>query len=189
MRISAFFLFTILAACGGPGDSGLHDSGEGPLDSGNLDSGRGDSGSLDSGRGDSGEAIDAAARTDSGEAIDAALGPDSGSPDGTSSACAYFSTIDRRCTADSDCLVRIHQIDCCGTTVAFGIHSSAASEQAASEAACQASYPRCGCPARPPTTDTGETFFDSNTVMAACIPEGRESMCRTYLTMRPAGTP
>lgn len=100
--------------------------------------------------------------------------------------CSYVDTIDRSCTADGDCLVRLHQTDCCGNSVMIGIASSASGVYLASEPACMASYPGCGCPAMLPTTDSGETVTDASAVLAACVSRGPRNVCLTYVTMRPA---
>jgi len=101
--------------------------------------------------------------------------------------CAYADTIDRSCTMDSDCLVRLHQTDCCGNSVMIGIASSASGVYLASEPACMASYPACECPAMPPRTDSDETVTvtDTSAVLAACVSRGPRNVCLTYISMRP----
>lgn len=99
--------------------------------------------------------------------------------------CGYVDTIDRSCTADGDCLVRLHQTDCCGSSVMIGIASSAGGVYLANEPACMASYPACECPAMPPTTDSGETVTDTSAVLAACVSRGPRNVCLTYVSMRP----
>jgi hypothetical protein len=99
--------------------------------------------------------------------------------------CAYVDTIDRSCTMDSDCLVRLHQTDCCGNSVMIGIASSANEVYLASEPACMAGYPACECPAMPPRTDSDETVTDTKGVLAACVSRGPRNVCLTYVTMRP----
>ncbi len=99
--------------------------------------------------------------------------------------CSYVDTIDRSCTVDGDCLVRLHQTDCCGNSVMIGIASSAGGDYQASEPACMASYPACGCPAMPPRTDSDETVTDTSAVLAACVSRGPRNVCLTYISMRP----
>ncbi|MBX7196624.1 MAG: hypothetical protein K1X94_31515 [Sandaracinaceae bacterium] len=100
--------------------------------------------------------------------------------------CGYVDTIDRSCTTDGDCLVRLHQTDCCGNSVMIGIASGAADVYGTSEPACMASYPACECPAMLPTTDSGETVTDTAAVLAACVSRGPRNVCLTYVSMRPA---
>ena len=53
------------------------------------------------------------------------------------------------------------------------------------EPACAESYPRCGCPARQPTTDSGETVVDPADVRVGCIAHAAGSTCESYVAMRP----
>ncbi len=48
-----------------------------------------------------------------------------------------------------------------------------------------ASYPACGCPAMPPTTDSGETVTDTMSIHAACVSVGPTMRCLTYVNNRP----
>lgn len=52
-----------------------------------------------------------------------------------------------------------------------------------------ASYPRCRCPARLPTTDSGEMVTDTSAVNAACVPRGPTMVCLTYVSTRPSSAP
>ncbi|MDQ3031808.1 MAG: hypothetical protein M3Y87_05275 [Myxococcota bacterium] len=135
---------------------------------------------------DGGAAVDADSPIDAQTSDDAASAGDARAPDSGTRACDYVATIDRSCTADDDCLVRLHQSDCCGSSIMIGIHTSAESTYLAAEPACQASYPTCGCPAMLPTTDSGETVADTSTVRAGCIARATGDVCMTYVTMRPA---
>jgi hypothetical protein len=133
---------------------------------------------------------DAPALEDTGADLDAPTGLDAPAADApladAGSPCAYADAIDRSCTTDADCLVRLHQTDCCGNAVMIGIRTSALGAYNAGEPACMASYPACGCPAGLPTTDSGETVTDLDTVQAACVSRGPRDVCQTYVTMRPA---
>ena len=125
---------------------------------------------------------------DAAGGVDApAVATDTGPSDVDSgpSPCAYVDTIDRTCTTDADCLVRLHQTDCCGSSAMIGIATSALGTYNAGEPACMASYPGCGCPAQLPTTDSGETVTDTSAVLAACVSRGPRNVCLTYVTMRP----
>ncbi len=127
--------------------------------------------------------------TDAGAGNDAATGVDSGTDGGGPGAdagdpCAYVDAIDRTCSTDADCAIGLHQINCCGSSVMIGYRSTQTGVPA-SESACMASYPGCGCPAMLPTTDSGETVTDTGAVQVACVTVGPTAVCRTYVTMRP----
>lgn len=126
--------------------------------------------------------LDAPGSLDTGPG-DVDAGP--GDVDGGVSPCGYVDTIDRSCTTDADCLVRLHQTDCCGSSVMIGIATSALATYNAGEPACMASYPGCGCPAMLPVTDSAETVTDTSAVLAACVSRGPRNVCLTYVTMRP----
>lgn len=106
--------------------------------------------------------------------------------DAAASPCGYVDGIDRSCSDDADCLVRLHQTDCCGNSVMIGIAMDALTVYNAGEPACMASYPACECPVGLPTTDSGETVTDTGAVLAGCISRGPRQVCLTYVTMRPA---
>ena len=73
---------------------------------------------------------------------------DTGVPADAAAACSFIDSVDRSCTSDTDCVVRLHQTDCCGNAVMVGVNQSVAAQFAVDESACMASYPGCGCPAR-----------------------------------------
>jgi hypothetical protein len=104
-------------------------------------------------------------------------------------ACTFVDTLDRHCAIDDDCTVAIHQTDCCGNTFAIGVNHSERTRFDASEPACSASYPRCGCPTGPTRTDSNETATDTATIHAGCITSGPTKQCRTYVTSRPPDAP
>lgn len=116
---------------------------------------------------------------------DTAVLHDVGQRDDAGSSCAQIDALDRHCTTDTDCSFAIHAADCCGTYAAIGFAASEASAYAALEPMCAASYPACGCAARPTVTDSGETVTDTATVQVACVTRGPGAVCLTYVTMRP----
>ncbi len=119
------------------------------------------------------------------------LGPDSGTGDadgGPLSSCNFVNQLDRGCTSDTDCVVGIHQTDCCGNTAAIGMNRTEARFDAL-ESTCQASYPGCGCASGPTRTDSGETAFDSMSIQVACVSGGPTRSCLTFVTMRPPDAP
>lgn len=66
-----------------------------------------------------------------------------------------FPEFDRGCVVDVDCAVVLHQIDCCGTFVAWGLRADVAKTFAEAEALCESQYPLCGCAAQPTVADDG----------------------------------
>ncbi len=115
---------------------------------------------------------------------------DSGSPDGGPFAgCSFVGMLDDRCTIDSDCVLGIHQTDCCGNTAAVGFNHAERTRFDTLEPLCAASYPGCGCPQGPTRTDSGETALDASTILVACVSAGPTRRCQTYVAMRPPDTP
>ncbi|MBK7827549.1 hypothetical protein [Nannocystis sp.] len=66
-----------------------------------------------------------------------------------------FPEFDRSCVEDVDCALVLHQIDCCGTFVAWGLRADVAKTFAEAEALCESQYPLCGCAAQPTVADDG----------------------------------
>lgn len=100
--------------------------------------------------------------------------------------CAFADALDRSCSVDTDCVPRIHQINCCGTMSAIAVNVSEASTYAERESLCEASYPRCRCAALPTQTDSGEVVESEGDVQAACVGRGPTMVCLSYITERPA---
>jgi hypothetical protein len=71
------------------------------------------------------------------------------------SACQTIATIDKSCTVDTDCLAVRHISNCCGQEVFLGIRATESARFQTLEAACDASYPLCGCAAGPSMTEDG----------------------------------
>lgn len=86
------------------------------------------------------------------------------------SSCDMVTKVSRACTTASDCTYGVHQTDCCGSTHAIGISTSAASSFASEEKACDATYPACGCAAQPTVDDSGKpgTAFAVDCVSGVC---------------------
>ena len=174
------------SGCGGEAaslDAG-HDGSDAALgpDAGARD----DAGGLDGGA----ERLDADTRTDAGPSLDASTPPDGGpavDADGIDAGdlCAFAAEADRACSVDGDCAAAQHQTDCCGNARWLGMRVNAAERFRTLEPACAESYPRCGCPARPPTTDSGETVADPADVRVGCIAHAAGSTCESYVSMRP----
>lgn len=129
---------------------------------------------------EAGVSDDASAASDAGASEDDAQArADAGST------CAQVDALDRGCATDADCVSAIHAADCCGTYAAIGFASSEADDYARLEPLCDASYPPCGCAARPTTTDSGEMVSSPSDVRVACVTRGTGAVCLTYVAMRP----
>lgn len=81
------------------------------------------------------------------------------------------------CATDDDCALAFHQINCCGTLVAWGVSADQAGAFAAAEAACEASYPHCGCASKPTEAQDGNTGLGPETFGVACQQGG----CRSHV--------
>ncbi len=101
-------------------------------------------------------------------ATDSTTSSDTGSGTDGSAACtagvecsnyaAVLATQPRGATSLANCVVQLHQSDCCGATRAYGINHGARTELCPAETACVASYPSpASCTDNTITTDTGET--------------------------------
>jgi hypothetical protein len=103
-------------------------------------------------------------------------GTDTGGGGGVTGSCDF--TYPKACTADTDCVVKIHQLNCCGTSMAVGVASSGAADFDAEEAACDATYPKCGCATMGTKAEDGTTNGDFS---GASIPVKCDAgKCTTY---------
>jgi len=107
--------------------------------------------------------------------------PDGGSPD----PCGDVVALSRTCTVDSECAVAIHQTNCCGSTAALGLVHAEVGLFDLLEPLCDATYPSCGCPAGPTTTDSGETTFDASSIHVTCVHAAGIGTCRTWVSIAP----
>jgi hypothetical protein len=87
-----------------------------------------------------------------------------------------FPTFSKACTVASDCVVEIHQTDCCGSTVAIGVAASASAAFAAAEKVCDAMYPGCGCLGMGPVAEDGKLGTPGQ-IQVACT----MGKCMTYV--------
>jgi hypothetical protein len=107
--------------------------------------------------------------------------------------CAAFSGVlaaaPRDATNLSNCVIQIHELDCCGARAAYGINHGARTTLCPAESTCAASY------ATPPPcndttikTDTGETTSNEANVKLRCVPiaAGATCKCETFVCMNDA---
>ncbi len=88
----------------------------------------------------------------------------------------YFPTFDRACVAIEDCSIVFHQVDCCGSTAAWGINGEVAKSFGEAEAVCVSQYPDCDCPTKPPIADDGKSG-DPALIQVDCV----EGQCKTFV--------
>jgi hypothetical protein len=91
--------------------------------------------------------------------------------------CSMFPSFDKSCSTDSDCVAKLHQVNCCGTRVSIGINVSQSAAFDVTEAACAAQFPACGCAEQATTGEDGKTMPDySDSFPVAC----KAGQCTTY---------
>ena len=86
-----------------------------------------------------------------------------------------FPKFDKACGEDSECAIAVHTTDCCGNSIALGIHMSQVEEFEAAEAICDSQYPPCGCPAGPTVAEDGQAVGNPQQLVVACV----EGNCMT----------
>ncbi len=90
------------------------------------------------------------------------------------------------CKVDSDCFAAFHQINCCGTHIAFGLNKSAKTAFQYDESICAGQYPACGCAQFMTEAEDGYSSFTYSDFAATCD----AGLCRTHvLNAKPTCTP
>jgi hypothetical protein len=90
---------------------------------------------------------------------------------------AFPVAIDRSCGQDADCIAVEHLASCCGTKAAVGINAREKARFDPAEKECAATYPGCGCPTGPTTTDDGSQLSWGEQAAVACL----KGLCTTYV--------
>jgi hypothetical protein len=88
-----------------------------------------------------------------------------------------FPSFDNSCTSPAACVIKFHQINCCGTRIALGISASASAAFDQAEAACEAMYPGCGCAALPTKAEDGKAVEDTSMIKVDC----KAGTCQTFV--------
>lgn len=88
-----------------------------------------------------------------------------------------FPEFDRTCSAEADCVIVFHMINCCGTRDALGIAKTEEQAFTDAEGICSAQYPACGCAQGPTGTDEGSTATDEAMIQVQCA----GGQCMTYV--------
>lgn len=119
---------------------------------------------------------DGPSTTDSSTATD---GPHGDGPRTGPLTCQGYTmpSFSKGCSSAGDCVVVMHQTDCCGNSKAIGVNVGEKTRFEAEEKTCAATYPGCGCPAGPPATEDGSTAMFGEKIGVDCV-SGR---CITYV--------
>jgi hypothetical protein len=149
----------------------------GTSSSGGTTSGGSGSGSSSGGGASSGTAVtEAGLDSDTGAPADAGTPPDGGPAcagtecSGWASAVSAASSLRGAAGSSADqalsnCVIQLHQSDCCGARRAYGFNHAARTQLCTAESACTMTYPASpGCTNTTITTDTGETTTDPSQV-------------------------
>jgi len=80
---------------------------------------------------------------------DAGVAADAASEGGFPGACTEagsFPAFPKGCGSTANCIIKLHQIDCCGTMMALGINHGEFAAFDAAETAWETACPKCKCP-------------------------------------------
>ena len=94
----------------------------------------------------------------------------------------FFPTFSKTCGADSECAVAFHQINCCGTKVAWGLLACEMAPFSTAETQCEGQYPGCGCAEFQTMAEDGYSSFTATDFAAKCV----FGTCRSTI---PSATP
>jgi hypothetical protein len=94
-----------------------------------------------------------------GAAGDGAAGDgsaDGGFPGACTEAGAFPGFV-KGCGTTANCIIKLHQIDCCGTMMAIGLNHAEFGAFDTAETAWETSCPKCKCPVGPTLAEDGKT--------------------------------
>ena len=89
-----------------------------------------------------------------------------------------FPSFDMSCQADTDCVVAVHQFNCCGSEHALGINASELARFTDDEAICEGEYAPCGCAGFAIEADDGQRTYEVADIGVACSSDGA---CTTFV--------
>ena len=99
---------------------------------------------------------------------------------------AFFPTFSKLCGSNADCAVALHQINCCGTKVAWGLTVCEMGPFSWAESLCDGQYPGCGCAEFQTMAEDGYSSFTNSDFVAKCV----GGKCRSSIpTAKPTCTP
>ena len=100
-----------------------------------------------------------------------------GGAGGTTSPCQAVLALDRSCTTAADCFAGAHTTNCCGQVQFIGFRTSVKTQFQTLEAACDLTYPLCGCAAGQPTADDGSRLRFNDQAGVTCL----QGKCTTFV--------
>lgn len=115
------------------------------------------------------------ATTGDGSATDAST-TDVG-PDGFPNACAPdagFPSFQKGCGTTANCIIKFHQVDCCGSMIAIGLNHSEFDAFDKTELSWETSCPKCKCVAKATVAEDGKSGLNAD-VKVSCD----NGTCRT----------
>ena len=101
-----------------------------------------------------------------------------GSSTGSGMACTAdgaFPDFEKGCGSPENCIIKLHQVDCCGSREAIGVNHSQFEPFDAAETAWEGACPACGCAAQPTLAEDGQTG-PNRSLKVDCV----EGMCKTF---------
>jgi len=101
-----------------------------------------------------------------------------GGAGGATSPCQAVLALDRSCTTAADCFGGGHVTSCCGQVHFVGFRGSEQARFQALEAACDATYPPCGCAAQEPLADDGSRLRWDQKPGVTC----QQGVCTTFVS-------
>lgn len=101
-----------------------------------------------------------------------------GGAGGGASPCQAVLALDRSCTTAADCFGGGHVISCCGQVHFVGFRGAEQARFQALEAACDATYPPCGCAAQEPLADDGSRLRWDQQPGVTC----QQGVCTTFVS-------
>jgi hypothetical protein len=88
-----------------------------------------------------------------------------------------FPSFDMACQVDTDCVVGVHQVNCCGTRHALGINANELARFSDDEAICESEYAACGCADFGIQADDGQRTYEAADIGVVCA----DGACTTFV--------
>jgi hypothetical protein len=95
----------------------------------------------------------------------------------------------KACAVDSDCAIKTHQSDCCGTLHVIGVSQSLSSTYDTCESNWDHHFPGCGCPPMITTTDDGNGVLDASRATVHCVSSTSSGAKTCQTTAAPGPAP
>ncbi len=116
--------------------------------------------------------------TDSIVVADQIVGPSTGPLTCQGNTTYTMPSFSKACVKATDCAVVMHQIDCCGTSIALGVAAGEKTRFVAEEKTCAATYPMCGCATQTTKTEDGSSLdMGGDPAAVDCV----GGVCTTYV--------